>query len=269
MIELRPYQHEGIAACPQAMRAGRRVLYVASTGSGKTILFAALAASVATKGKRAIILVHRRELVRQTAAKLEGFGIGCGYVVAGKPADLGPPITVAAVQTLSVRPSLVLEYDVVVIDEAHHAVAGTWGKALERLPVARILGVTATPSAWTGAACATCSTRWCQAPRSQKRWGRIALTASCSAWRAPASTCGSLPMPATTSEAGSGTRPASWACHEAPILPAGDAEPWRTIQRGVGADFQGSANYISPVQPFFHRRKMAFEVNDDASRPET
>ena len=106
MIELRPYQHEGIAACRDAMRSARRVLYVAPTGSGKTVLFAAIAASVATKGKRAIILVHRRELVRQTVAKLEAFGIGFGYVVAGKPADLGPPITVAAVQTLSVRPSL-------------------------------------------------------------------------------------------------------------------------------------------------------------------
>ena len=32
MIELRPYQHEGIAACREAMRAARRVLYVAPTG---------------------------------------------------------------------------------------------------------------------------------------------------------------------------------------------------------------------------------------------
>ena len=150
MIELRPYQHEGIAACREAMRAARRVLYVAPTGSGKTVLFAAIAASVATKGKRAIILVHRRELVRQTAEKLAGFGIACGYVVAGKPADLGPPITVAAVQTLAVRPSLVLEYDLVVIDEAHHAVAGTWSKVLERLPTARVLGVTATPERLDG-----------------------------------------------------------------------------------------------------------------------
>ena len=105
---------------------------------------------MATKGKRAIILVHRRELVRQTAEKLAGFGIACGYVVAGKPADLEPPITVAAVQTLAVRPTLVLEYDLVVIDEAHHAVAGTWGKVLERLPAARVLGVTATPERLDG-----------------------------------------------------------------------------------------------------------------------
>ncbi len=104
MIELRPYQHEGIAACREAMRAARRVLYVAPTGSGKTVLFAAIAASVATKGKRAIILVHRRELVRQTAEKLAGFGVACGYIVAGKAANLEPLITVAAVQTLSVRP---------------------------------------------------------------------------------------------------------------------------------------------------------------------
>ena len=150
MIELRPYQHEGIAACRDAMRRTTRVLYVAPTGSGKTVLFAFIAASVATKGKRAIILVHRRELVRQTAEKLDAFGIACGYVVAGKAANLEPPITVAAVQTLCVRPTLVLEYDLVVIDEAHHAVAGTWAKVLERLPAARVLGVTATPERLDG-----------------------------------------------------------------------------------------------------------------------
>ena len=150
MIELRPYQHEGIAACRAAMRRTTRVLYVAPTGSGKTVLFAFIAAIVATKGKRAMILVHRRELVRQTAEKLAGFGIACGYIVAGKPANLEPPITVAAVQTLAVRPTLVLEYDLVVIDEAHHAVAGTWGKVLERLPAARVLGVTATPERLDG-----------------------------------------------------------------------------------------------------------------------
>ena len=43
-----------------------------------------------------------------------------------------------------------LEYDLVVIDEAHHAVAGTWGKVLERLPAARVLGVTATPERLDG-----------------------------------------------------------------------------------------------------------------------
>ena len=135
---------------PGSDAAARRVLYVAPTGSGKTVLFAAIAASVATKGKRAIILVHRRELVRQTAEKLAGFGVACGYIVAGKAANLEPPITVAAVQTLTVRPTLALEYDLVVIDEAHHAVAGTWSKVLERLPAARVLGVTATPERLDG-----------------------------------------------------------------------------------------------------------------------
>lgn len=150
MIELRPYQIEGIASCRAAMRTARRVLYVAPTGSGKTVLFAFIAAQVATKGKRALILVHRRELVRQTAEKLASFGIACGYIVAGKAANLEPPITVAAVQTLCARPTLVLEYDLVVIDEAHHAVAGTWAKVLARVPTARVLGVTATPERLDG-----------------------------------------------------------------------------------------------------------------------
>jgi superfamily II DNA or RNA helicase len=150
MIELRGYQHEGIAACREAMLTARRVLYVAPTGAGKTVLFAAIAQSVAAKGKRALILVHRRELVRQTVGKLEAFGIEAGLVVAGKAADLGQAITMAAVQTLAARPDLELQFDLVVIDEAHHAAAETWGKVLAGMPRARVLGVTATPERLDG-----------------------------------------------------------------------------------------------------------------------
>ena len=184
MIELRPYQHEGIAACPQAMRAARRVLYAAPAGSGKTII-AAIAASVATKGKRAIILVHRRELVRQTAAKLEGFGIGCGYrrgqACRPRPADqrrrgadpVRPSLAGARVRRGRDRRGPPCR--------RRHLGQGAGAAASRPHP-----GRHGHPERLDGCGLRTCSTRWCQAARSQKRWGRIALTASCSAWRAPA-----------------------------------------------------------------------------------
>ena len=167
MIELRPYQHEGIAACRDAMRRRAGCCTWRPTGSGKTVLFAFIAASVATKGKRAIILVHRRELVRQTAEKLAGVRHRLRLHRRRQGRQPQPPITVAAVQTLCVRPTLVLEYDLVVIDEAHHAVAGTWRKVLERLPTRGCSASPPRPSAWTARACAMCSTSWCPAPRSR------------------------------------------------------------------------------------------------------
>src|SRR6202035_2180373 len=36
-------------------------------------------------------------------------------------------------------------YDLVVVDESHHAVAGTWRRVIDAMPRAKVLGVTATP----------------------------------------------------------------------------------------------------------------------------
>ena len=52
------------------MRTARRVLYVAPTGSGKTVLFAYIAASVATKVKRALILGSAGVIRRSRQAEL-------------------------------------------------------------------------------------------------------------------------------------------------------------------------------------------------------
>ena len=154
MIGLRPYQARDLDRLREALRRHPRVLYTAPTGSGKTVLFSAIAHGVAQKGKRAVILVHRRELVRQTAVKLAAFGVPHGLLVAGRPGDLAATVTVAAVQTLGRRlaasKGLDLAADLVVIDEAHHAVAGTWRWVLEAFPRARVLGVTATPERLDG-----------------------------------------------------------------------------------------------------------------------
>src|SRR5687768_16929592 len=65
-MRLRDYQERDVERLREAMRSSRRVLYVAPTGSGKTVLFAAIAHGAAVKGKRVLVLVHRIELVLQT-----------------------------------------------------------------------------------------------------------------------------------------------------------------------------------------------------------
>jgi hypothetical protein len=92
-----------------------------------------------------LILVHRRELIRQASAKLTLAGVAHGIIAAGfQQSD--HPVQVASVQTLVRR--LERQHwqpDLIVIDEAHHAVAGTWGSVLNHWPEAYRLGVTATP----------------------------------------------------------------------------------------------------------------------------
>lgn len=149
-------------------RKRRRVLYVLPTGAGKTILYAAVAQGAAAKGKRVLILEHRKELIRQASVALARIsirhqvvapksklaGIRRAHVAAtGWPMiDAEATVAVASVQTLGARPEWLAEFDpdLIVIDEAHHAVAGTWAKIIAACPRALLLGVTATPCRTNG-----------------------------------------------------------------------------------------------------------------------
>lgn len=145
-MNLRPYQQQAITDLRLAYRGGARApLLVAATGAGKTIILAAITQAVAARGRRVLILVHRRELIRQASAKLNQAGVNHGIIAAGfDPSD--HPVQVASVQTLARR----LERqrwqpDLIVIDEAHHAIAGTWANVINHWPDSLLLGVTATP----------------------------------------------------------------------------------------------------------------------------
>ncbi len=105
IIELRPHQTKGIKLCRRAYRAGRsRVLAVAPTGAGKTILFCWIAASAVQRGGRVLVVVHRRELLGQTVKKMRDAGIDrVGVVQSGEQRDPDAPVQVASVQTLLAR----------------------------------------------------------------------------------------------------------------------------------------------------------------------
>jgi hypothetical protein len=98
--ELRPYQVDVIERVRAEIAAGqRRILLVAPTGSGKTVIAAAIIADAVEKGQRALIFAHRHEIVAQTAAKLYAVGIDAGIIQAGFPPRPGQPAQVASIQT--------------------------------------------------------------------------------------------------------------------------------------------------------------------------
>ena len=145
-MQLRPYQQQAIADLRQAFRSGVRApLLVAPTGMGKTVIFSAITQAAAARGRRVLILVHRRELIRQASAKLKQAGVMHGIIAAGfEPSN--HPVQVASVQTLARRLDRQhWQPDLIVIDEAHHAIAGTWAKVISYWPDSLLLGVTATP----------------------------------------------------------------------------------------------------------------------------
>ncbi len=146
MLKLRNYQEGAVEGIRESYRDGfRSPLLVLPTGGGKTVVFSYIAAQTASRGKRVLILVHRIELLRQTANKLTEAGVYHGLINPKYTPNLHAPVQVASVQTVVNRLDKIHAPDLIIIDEAHHALAGTWKKIIEAFPNARILGVTATP----------------------------------------------------------------------------------------------------------------------------
>lgn len=150
-ITLRDYQQRGVDDIRQTFLKGKRApLYVLPTGGGKTVVFSYIAENTSKRNKRVLILVHRVELMRQTSAKLYESSVDHGLINPKFTPNITASVQVASVQTLVRRLDKArFDYDLVIVDEAHHAVASTWNKILRKVvevnPNARMLGVTATP----------------------------------------------------------------------------------------------------------------------------
>ena len=167
-IQLYDYQKDMVQRIEEAFKTRQSVMVQMPTGTGKTILLAEVVKSEKLKGKNPCvwIVVHRRELVEQIKETLEAsLNVKCEMLNAthnvkcemlnvkrGKPLDSSlftlhsSLIKVFSIQWLSKhyheleeRPSLII------IDEAHHAVAKTYKEVMDAYPEARKLGLTATP----------------------------------------------------------------------------------------------------------------------------
>jgi superfamily II DNA or RNA helicase len=151
MIELRDYQHAVIAAFEREIAAGsRRILLVAPTGSGKTVIGAEIIRRARTQDKSVLVLAHRREIIQHTHQKLFAHGVGSGIIQAGYDPRPLERVQVASISTLHHR---AMRRDIMqlplanllVVDECHHAPAETYRKIIAAYPDAILLGLTATP----------------------------------------------------------------------------------------------------------------------------
>lgn len=152
-IRLRPYQEEARQAAEREWANGiRRTLLILPTGTGKTVVFSKIAETHVQNGERVLILAHRNELLEQAAKKLvAASGLSCAIEQAGQSClQSGAPVTVGSVRTLA-QPERLARFDpsyfnLVIIDEAHHAVSDSYRRVLSHFENARVLGVTATPA---------------------------------------------------------------------------------------------------------------------------
>ena len=146
-VVLRDYQVEAVEAVLAAPARGvRRPLLSMATGLGKTVCFTEV---LRRRGGRAIVLVHRDELVQQAVGSLRRAwpDVSVG-IVKGKLDERSAHVVVASVQSLHAKRLARFEpgeFHTVVVDEAHHAVAPTYQAVLRHLAADMCLGVTATP----------------------------------------------------------------------------------------------------------------------------
>lgn len=160
-LRLRGYQLEALRAISAQWAEVRATLLVLATGLGKTFVFADVLRRRKQAGRgRALILVHRDELVKQAAKACQAVGLTVDVEQAESRAQVAPTmmgersdVVVASVPTLRaarLKRWPTGHFDTVIADEAHHATAKSWKRIIEHFGEAKVLGVTATPDRGDG-----------------------------------------------------------------------------------------------------------------------
>ena len=148
-IKLFDYQEDMKERIEKALRLHRSVMAQMPTGTGKTYLLTAVIDSFVSNNpmEKVWIVAHRRELVSQideTVRKFRSYSAS------------NASFLLSSVKAMSIQ-WLMRHYDeieeepgMIVIDEAHHALAKTYKEMWERFPKAKFLGLTATPCRLNG-----------------------------------------------------------------------------------------------------------------------
>lgn len=148
-MNLRPYQLKSVASVEDEWSRINKTLLVLPTGTGKTIVFSALASNAVARGGRVLILAHRDELIRQAQDKLmKSTGLASAIEKADEVAgDCMESVIIGSIQTLlnPLRRDNLPRPTHIIVDEAHHALAESYQSVLGHWRDAKVLGVTATP----------------------------------------------------------------------------------------------------------------------------
>ena len=147
-IELFDYQEDMKSRIEKALCLHRSVMAQMPTGTGKTYLLTAVIDSFVRANPKAKvwIVAHRRELVSQIDETVRKF-----HSYSSATSSLLSSVKAVSIQWLSKHyDEIEEEPGMIVIDEAHHALAKTYKEMWERFPKAKFLGLTATPCRLNG-----------------------------------------------------------------------------------------------------------------------
>jgi superfamily II DNA or RNA helicase len=172
ILQLRDYQEQGVREIEAGLAEYARIIAIAPTGAGKTVVAAAVIERAVRESKYCMFMAHRKELIDQTSSMLDVIKVEHG-VMMGSHHRHRPDarVQVASIQTLlakayclSCRNKDVLKptcnvchgsgklpsrkrppADLIIIDEAHRSLGKNYLSLIETYPKAQILAITATP----------------------------------------------------------------------------------------------------------------------------
>lgn len=134
VMPLRDYQNELLDKTRAAYREGYHApCIVAPCGAGKSVITAEMAKCATEKGNRVLFLVHRQELCEQIFNTFVKWGVNMHLCQIGM------------VQTICRRLSKIAKPSLIITDENHHSLAGSYRKIYDYWPDVQRVGVTATP----------------------------------------------------------------------------------------------------------------------------
>lgn len=149
-IGKRPYQQRAVKNLRKKLKSDNKVLAVAPTAAGKTVI-ASLLVKASPEYKKVLWIAHRHELIDQAYNSLVGMGLSVGVFMAqdeklhgGDRVDKKARVQVASVQTIA-RRGAPKGVDLIIFDEAHRVASDSYQNIAKSRPRAKVLGLTATP----------------------------------------------------------------------------------------------------------------------------
>ena len=134
MFKLRNYQQKTVNDVYQSMKRGNhRIIVQQPPRTGKTVIMAEIARRTTTKGNRVMFIIHRKEVLNQAKETFKAQNVDMSLA------------TMGMVQTLTRRVSRLPAPQLILVDEAHHALAKSYQRILQAFPKAYVLYFTATP----------------------------------------------------------------------------------------------------------------------------
>ncbi len=154
-VILRDYQNNAIKDILSGINDRKNTVIQLPTGTGKTTVIAEalrIWRSNYGKNQRALVVVHRVELVEQIIERFMQFGIKAGKIKAGEPVNTNFQIQVGLIQSLRNPARRPVTLGLIIVDEAHHINASSYSDLISYYDTFKptVIGVTATPSRLDG-----------------------------------------------------------------------------------------------------------------------